>query len=109
MPPELDPDIAILLEQAYMSVLDDLPTWHVRQRMKALTAQWMHLPPDYPDFDAPAHPAVARPYNRLHCIDSAYNTMAIEEEFPPTSCSTTIGYYWALFHGAPLLGQEARL
>ena len=79
-PPELDPDIAILLEQAYMSVLDDLPTWHVRQRMKALTAQWMHLPPDYPDYDAPEPPAVARPYNRMHSIDSAYHTMAIEEQ-----------------------------
>jgi len=79
-PPELDPDIAILLEEAYMSVLEDLPTWQVRQRMKVLTDQWMNLPSDYPEHDAPAPPAVARPYNRAHQVPSTYQKMAIEEQ-----------------------------
>jgi len=69
-PPDMDPDLAILLEQAYVSMLEDLPTWQIRQRMKVLTDRWMHLPSDYPDFGP----------DRAHCIPSEYQLMAQSEK-----------------------------
>lgn len=79
-PQDLDPDIAILLEKAYMSVLEDLPTWQVRQRMKDLTQRWMHLPPDYPDLAPRPEPAVRRPYNRLHPIEMTFMELGRKEQ-----------------------------
>ena len=79
-PSDLDPDIASLLELAYMSVLDDLPTWHIRQRMKQLTQRWMHLPNDYPEFAPRPEPAVHRPYDRLHPIQMAYADLGMCEQ-----------------------------
>ena len=79
-PADMDPDHAILLERAYASMLEDLPTWQIRQKMKVLTDRWMHLPSDYPDFGAPPLPATSRPYDRAHCIPSEYQMMARAEK-----------------------------
>ena len=78
-PADMDPDHAILLERAYVSMLEDLPTWQIRQKMKELTDRWMHLPPDYPDFGPPSTPVTRRPYDRVHCIPSEYQMMASAE------------------------------
>ena len=79
-PEDLDPDIACLLEQAYMSVLEDLPTWHIRQRMKRLTQRWMHLPNDYPDFGSRPEPEDRRPYNRLHPVMMTFAELGKKEQ-----------------------------
>jgi len=79
-PVELDPDVAHLLEHAYMSVLEDLPTWHIRQRMKRLTQRWMHLPNDYPEFAPRPAPDDRRPYNRLHPIVLTFAELGTREQ-----------------------------
>ena len=79
-PQDLDPDIAILLERAYMSMLEDLPTWTIRQRMKTLTQRWMHLPNDYPEFAPRPAPEALRPYDRLHPIAGTYEDLGRKEQ-----------------------------
>lgn len=79
-PQDLDPDTAILLEQAYMSVLADLPTWAIRHRMKELTQRWIHLPNDYPEYEPRLAPEVLRPYNRLHPIEMTFGELGRKEQ-----------------------------
>jgi len=75
-PADMDPDVATLLEHAYPAMLEDLPTWQIRARMKILTDRWMNLPPDHPDFDVPPPPEFHRPYDRAHLIPSQYRGLA---------------------------------
>jgi len=82
--PDIDPDEALLLERAYVAMLEELPTWQIRQRMKVLTDRWMHLPSDYPDFGPPPVPVTSRPYNRAHDIPSEYQMMAQTEKIRQT-------------------------
>ena len=63
-----------------MQMLDDLEVWHVRQKMKSLLRKWEHLPPDYPEIDAPAPVQRPRPYSRLHPIVSNFATMHLRED-----------------------------
>ena len=56
LPADLDPDRALQLEEAYMLMLQDIPTWTLRQRMSALAQEWAHLPADEPDHPRPAPP-----------------------------------------------------
>ena len=40
-PTDLDPDLALCLEEAYMAMLDDIPAWNWRLQMKQLVNLWM--------------------------------------------------------------------
>ena len=71
-PEDLDPDRAVLLEQAYMDMLEDMPTWQMRCEMSRLAQQWHHLPPDYSTFPNPDPPRQLRSYNRSHAIQSHF-------------------------------------
>ena len=79
LPSQLDPDIALMLETAYVNMLEDLYTWELRQKMKSLLQQWAHLPPDYPDIGPAPAPLHARPYNRLHEVDSNFSQLPAQE------------------------------
>eukprot|EP00435_Cladocopium_sp_Y103_P032440 s283_g8.t1 len=79
-PSDLDPDVAAILEQAHMSLLDTLPTWTMRLRMKELTQRWLHLPSDYPDFPKPVPAAQPRTPGYQHPISSAFAHMQSLEE-----------------------------
>ena len=83
IPEDLDPDRRLLLERAYMSLLDDLPTWQMRLEMKRLTQLWLHLPSGsslIDDHEA-SHIEVRapRPYQRSHDIRTLYDSMQEEE------------------------------
>eukprot|EP00435_Cladocopium_sp_Y103_P018991 s2370_g4.t1 len=75
IPSDLEIDMRECLERAHLSLLEDLPTWHMRLKMKRLTQIWINLPPDEPDLPVPSLPLRARPYNRAHAIESRYLAM----------------------------------
>jgi len=78
-PNDLDPDTILCLEEAYMSMLDDIPAWNMRLRMKRLVQLRTNLPPDEPSFEARPSPRTTRPYSREHKIISRFATMAVRE------------------------------
>eukprot|EP00435_Cladocopium_sp_Y103_P021619 s492_g5.t1 len=78
-PPELDPDLASLLDKANLSLLEDLPTWRTRHEMSRLTTMWINLPADEPEFPPLPSPLTSRPYDRLHPIARCYAEMAQHE------------------------------
>eukprot|EP00435_Cladocopium_sp_Y103_P019278 s2448_g4.t1 len=51
----------------------------MRLKMKALTQQWMHLPPDFPDFPKPEAPVTHRTTGHEHPIHSNFADMNIHE------------------------------
>eukprot|EP00435_Cladocopium_sp_Y103_P055424 s705_g18.t1 len=78
-PDDLDPDIALTLEHVSLTMLEDLPTWRIQQRMKSLVAQWTHLPSDYPDFDRALPADDPRPYDRAHEVCSLFQHLGQDE------------------------------
>ena len=109
-PADMDPDVATLLEHAYPAMLEDLPTWQIRARMKILTDRWMNLPPDHPDFDVPPPPEFHRPYDRAHLIPSQYRGLAdLETKHRGWHFLQSPQQRPAAPHGcAPLLWAQAR-
>eukprot|EP00435_Cladocopium_sp_Y103_P046126 s1260_g13.t1 len=79
-PPDLHPDVAIVLERAHLSMLSDIPAWRYRQRMHELVHLWMNRPPDYPEFPAPLPSSQSRRTHRLHPIESRYALMGHHEQ-----------------------------
>eukprot|EP00435_Cladocopium_sp_Y103_P064137 s381_g25.t1 len=78
-PSDIDPDLALLLDKANLTLLEDLPTWRTRHEMARLTQLWANLPADEPEFPPLPLPVTRRPYDRTHPIRRGYAEMATLE------------------------------
>jgi hypothetical protein len=83
LPVDLDPDLIVCLDTAYMAMLDDIPVWSLRLQMKRLLDLWMHLPHEdegNPEVTTSRQSLTPCPTQRIHPIPSRYRALGHEEQ-----------------------------
>lgn len=80
LPEDADVDKLILLEEAYMNMLADMPTWILREEVKRLTRTWEQLPPDEPEIAPMPPPQRRRVYDRCHPVVLSFADLYAREQ-----------------------------
>ena len=74
-----DPELHSILEEAHMTLLDDLHIWQLRKRMDHLQQIWTRLEAGEPE-PPRVQPSAPQPCSRRHAVISTFARMAIDEE-----------------------------